>query len=849
MGIDGISTKITAVRFLRRDSYWDFSVPGHKNYLMDGVWHHNTTFTTCAKIVKFMMTNPPPRMDSPIWLISESYEMVCKSVWKEKMSPRTGYGLLPASEIDWERVRWLRPNQGWPHEVPLKPWPGRPGKNYTISFRSYAQGRQQMQAESIAGFCFFEQFPWGLLEEVMRGCREYAFEGNKLCEFTPVDPGMSMELRMMEEEDKLPPGWAIYRANTRCAMEAGHVSEQWYHQFFGMIPESMRRVRERGLWGGFEGAVYPEFDTNIHLVGRAGDVGEDWEIPPANYHRRTIDWGFGLDNAFCCFDDQTEVLTSDGWKLFQDVGDETVATVGMDTKILEWQKPTHKLRKRWDGDLVYSEPSREGVNFAVTPDHDMVLQKLFGDRGWLKRKADKLTSGCFQFPTRFMTDNSDESGTVFNVPHVHKCKRLSTNRGAFAEFLGLVISEGNINTAPNYQVRIVQKWFVDEVRAVIAATGWNHCEHVNKKGVTEFTISSRPLAEFLIANGLGEQSRSKRIPRFAMMWDAASLSRLLKGLMLGDGRKKFTNDNGTRMFSESYHTSSVGLASDVQELASRLGRPSKVATESRRGFGSVDSLIYTVRLVNSTGARVNPKKLDRRKYSGYVYCLTVPNGTLVVRRNGGIPMVCGNCLWYCRNGAGEIVVYDEYYSTDTRLTVIEHLKNISDQHPWPKNPYYGVTFADPSNINCHRIASQFSQYAPGYDSINLQAANNDVFSGIEYTKWLFQPDPALAIGDGVARPRLRIHRRCRNLIKQLISYRWEQNKTGVRDARMAPVKKDDHAVDALRYGPFSEACQSGTTPQTIARLHTPNKHGVQINSSRLNRSPQSDAERTRGRRG
>lgn len=506
-GTNPVGVHITAVEFLYRGEYWDFSVEEHKNYWMGGVWNHNsgTTFTTCAKIVKFMMTNPPPRMDAPIWLISESYEMVCKSVWKEKMSPRTGYGLLPASEIDWERVRWLRPNQGWPHEVPLKPWPGRPGKNYTISFRSYAQGRQQMQAESIAGFCFFEQFPWGLLEEVMRGCREYAFEGNKLCEFTPVDPGMSMELRMMEEEDKLPPGWAIYRANTRCAMEAGHVSEQWYHQFFGMIPESMRRVRERGLWGGFEGAVYPEFDTAIHLVGRAGDVGEDWEIPPAWHHRRSIDWGFGLDNAFCC-------------------------------------------------------------------------------------------------------------------------------------------------------------------------------------------------------------------------------------------------------------------------------------------------------------------------------------------------------LWYCRNGAGEIVVYDEYYSTDTRLTVIEHLKNISDQHPWPKNPYYGVTFADPSNINCHRIASQFSQYAPGYDSINLQAANNDVFSGIEYTKWLFQPDPALAMGDGVARPRLRIHRRCRNLIKQLISYRWEQNKTGVRDARMAPVKKDDHAVDALRYGPFSEACQSGTTPQTIARLHTPGKHGVQINSSRLNRSQQSDAERTRGRR-
>ena len=384
-------------------------------------------------------------MDTPIWLISESYEMVCKSVWKEKLSPRSGYGLLPSSEIDWDRIRWLRPNQGWPLEVPLKPWKGRPGKNYSISFRSYAQGRQQMQAESIGGFCFFEQFPWGLLEEVMRGCREYAFAGNKLCEFTPVDPGLSGELREMEELNELPEGWAIYRANTRCAMEAGHVSEQWYNQFFGMIPQSMRRVRERGLWGGFEGAVYPEFDTALHCVG------DEWDIPPGWFHRRTIDWGFGLDNAFCC-------------------------------------------------------------------------------------------------------------------------------------------------------------------------------------------------------------------------------------------------------------------------------------------------------------------------------------------------------LWYCKNGAGEIVVYDEYYSTDTRLTVIEHLKNIEDKHSWPRgNPHYGVTFADPSNINCHRIASQFSTYAPGYESINLQAANNDVFGGIEYMKWLLQLDPALALGDGKARPRLKIHRkRCPNLVRQMMSYRWMKS-AGTVDAKPAPVKADDHA--------------------------------------------------------
>ena len=32
-------------------------------------------------------------------------------------------------------------------------------------------------------------------------------------------------------------------------------------------------------------------------------------------------------------------------------------------------------------------------------------------------------------------------------------------------------------------------------------------------------------------------------------------------------------------------------------------------------------------------------------YSGMVYCVSVPNETLIVRRNGKV-MVCGNCLRY-----------------------------------------------------------------------------------------------------------------------------------------------------------------------------------------------------------
>lgn len=256
-----------------------------------------TTSCSLAKVAKFLLEDqPPPRFDTPFWIIAETYEQVMEACWKEKLH---GAGLIPECEIDWERIAWYRPNQDWPYSVPLKPWPNRPGKNWKIEFKSYKQGRTKMQARSIGGFLFVEQFPWGILEEVLRGCREYAFTGNKLAEFTPIDPDRSAPLQEMMERDTLPVSWHVYFANTECAVEAGHVTQQWFDEFFGMLPPDTRDCRMKGHFGKFEGAIYPMWSPAIHEV--TDEIIEKmWGDPFPNtvYHRRTIDWGAGPSNAF-----------------------------------------------------------------------------------------------------------------------------------------------------------------------------------------------------------------------------------------------------------------------------------------------------------------------------------------------------------------------------------------------------------------------------------------------------------------------------------------------------------------------------------------------------------------------
>ncbi len=278
-------------RYDEQTSFYNSKLPGVA-FLVGGNGA-GTSETALAKVAKFILADqPPPREDTPFWIISGTYDQVCRVCWKDKL---LGHGHIPRYEVDWERVAWYSSKDGWPYRVPLRPWPGRPGKNWMLCFKSYEQGQSQFMADSIGGFMFSEQFPWGLLEEVLRGCREYNFHGAKLVEFTPVDPLMSAPLEEMVDRDKLPPGWAVFRANTEVAMEAGHVSKEWYEEFFGLISDEMTDVRKIGAFGSYKGRIYPTFSTD-HLTEESLST----LLVPGMFHRRGLDFGFGEDNAFCC---------------------------------------------------------------------------------------------------------------------------------------------------------------------------------------------------------------------------------------------------------------------------------------------------------------------------------------------------------------------------------------------------------------------------------------------------------------------------------------------------------------------------------------------------------------------
>ena len=123
-------------------------------------------------------------------------------------------------------------------------------------------------------------------------------------------------------------------------------------------------------------------------------------------------------------------------------------------------------------------------------------------------------------------------------------------------------------------------------------------------------------------------------------------------------------------------------------------------------------------------------------------------------------------------------VVDEFYEAGkTNPELIEEAKVLKAK--WNINSFYPDS-AEPDRI------MEFQKRG-----LYCRPTSKDVMFGIDKVKNLFRQN------------KLFISRKCYNLIFELDSYSWKQNKVG--QQQDAPIKENDHACDALRYALFSNA--------------------------------------------
>jgi len=425
-----------------------------------------------------------------------------------------------------------------------------------------------------------------------------------------------------------------------------------------------------------------------------------------------------------CYDDRTEVLSENGWVLFKDLPRSVpVATVNLLTQELEYQTPTDYIADPFDGELYAADSTK--VSVRVTYNHNMVVvdkDKLVlrqavecsGTKYKVRRSALRPNSRVVPpeiviQPRRYTQPNPNPHSDGV-VEREAPGLTIKVNKD-WARVLGYYISEGSLNVQEKSgdTVSVYQNsGGMGPIVEAIKGCGFEPTGPYDdpRKDVQQVRIGSSALVRHLIQFGKG--SKAKRLPHYVFEWPVYLRETLLDALMYGDGT---TSEHGVRI----YNTASEGLADDVQRLIVELGRNANINLSQCE-----TCTMYRVRETKHGDHTLNKHKQQDRSepYSGTVYCVSVPNRTLVVRRNKKV-YVSGNCydsLGSKRSrdsadyfdhilGVGHLSIAEHYNATveiDGSVELLSTVAIVALNRPW-----FWVTPTGPDSVritaNCRAV--------------------------------------------------------------------------------------------------------------------------------------------------
>lgn len=367
------------------------------------------------------------------------------------------------------------------------------------------------------------------------------------------------------------------------------------------------------------------------------------QAPDASGMRRTR-WAVARN----CYDDQTEILTENrGFQLFKDLHPEDrVATLQEDRIV--YVRPDGVSISDYDGEMIGFEG--EGVDFLVTPDHEMWVSKA---------RTRKKTWG--EYEMRYAEEI--HGSTSYRVRR--DAGWIGSDIGfteAECELVGYWYAEGSRTALDSRRDRLAVTTVndVDYARKLFREAGVEYFETKRAGGGINIVFHAASRIEALLRGN----SSTKAVPQLIKEAPRAHIQAFLRGYAAGDGHQR--KDSVT----QTLYTSSKKLADGMQELALKAGLAANVSSRDRRGTkiqvnganGVINHVEYTVTLLGAK--KLRPRLIKqvgryrgwyKQQYSGKVYCAEMDEPVVFVRRNG-------RAFW-CRR------TYPELKSTTIRTWV------------------------------------------------------------------------------------------------------------------------------------------------------------------------------------
>ena len=436
---------------------------------------------------------------------------------------------------------------------------------------------------------------------------------------------------------------------TEAEREVRRTLERKWAQHTVMVGKMTEIIREYGL-------AHPDIAGALKrtsTIERVEVAGENYRLVNADAieETRTLESDsvhLIVTSIPFCHDASTEVLTGRGWIGFGDLAPaDTVATVNQGRRCFEWQRPTAIIWQHYSGEMLRF--GNRSFDLLVTPNHRMLVArrgKGFGPeklhlvdaatialdyerakrRGQARGRVGRAWRTCLVPPER--GDGHRPSRISIpplpaNVRSGHGVQLYWIEAEDFVALAGWYLSEGHADSFSRGRsagrisiAQVKNQTLRQEIADLFVRIGLPPSWHSR-----QLTVWCRNLAYFLIAE-FGSGSKQKRIPAWVRELHPHLLTILRDTMMKGDGSRDHTT----------YTSYSKELRDHFQEICLKTGW--RAAINGNYVYVGDKQIYPEIR-----------RAPDRVTYDGMIGCATVPNGTIIVRRNGK-PCISGNSTQY-----------------------------------------------------------------------------------------------------------------------------------------------------------------------------------------------------------
>jgi len=350
------------------------------------------------------------------------------------------------------------------------------------------------------------------------------------------------------------------------------------------------------------------------------------------YHRMAVaieDAGFNIRDMiewiYACLSEDTEVLTTRGFKKYQDIKkDEIIACFDSTTEEIIYNKIKNFFIYDFDGKMVNIKGRT--TDQLLTPNHKILIKEKkekghrknkYYETDWLFKEVKNLT------PHRGI-----------KLPLAGKFNGTKSIGIEMAELLGWILSEGTINKR-NGAIYICQTERypenINRIRYLLKKTDLFYSE---TKGTYPYKDKTYTRHDFYIPSKKAEVIKklipNKKPTRELLELKRDELEALFNGLIGGDGSIN-KSSKGTL---GAFYQKDINTLDWFQVLCLHLGY--KSSQNNKKG-----SVSWGKKSWMAIDAGWFKKKITQVNYKGKVWCVEVPTGAFVARRNGKI-FITGN---------------------------------------------------------------------------------------------------------------------------------------------------------------------------------------------------------------